>query len=328
MDLHEVAQARSKVYDLFSRLYFEGATEELLPVIWAVPELAATLPNPFKPDEAAADYQEVLGFNVFPYGSVYLEPDRLSGGLFTDAIYHAYRQGGFDVEWTAESADHIGHALAFLSFLSAAEADALEDEVHPEVLRMQRIQREFLDRYLLPWLPVFTYAVERQGQPFYESLASLTREVILEHRRSLGSEEVESYPLEEPPALLDNPETGLKDIAAYLVTPVWSGLFLSRADIARIGRQKRLPRGFGQRAHMLEDLLRSGFNFDQASALMDQLQKELQTWQSYYQGLEDAQIPGLRQVIPRWKERVKQSRQLVAHIKEAAQQEAPADKKD
>lgn len=53
------------------------------------------------------------------------------------------------------------------------------------------------------------------------------------------------------PELLENPETRLKDIACFLLTPIEPGIFLSRENIAQLGRATHLPHGFGDRAQSL-----------------------------------------------------------------------------
>ena len=115
---------RGHTYELLSRLYLEGITGETLPYVEAIPELAAKLSEEFDPDEAAADYQHLFGFNIFPYQSIFLDPAVLLGGQVTDDVTRSYRAAGFILDSMAESADHIGHELQFMAVLCTAESEA------------------------------------------------------------------------------------------------------------------------------------------------------------------------------------------------------------
>ncbi len=319
MEYTELIEGRSRVYELFARLLEQGITEDILPVLWEVPELVRHIPPAFDPDEAAADYQELFGFHVFPYASVFLEVNRLVGGEVTARLYDFFRVAGFGLSLTDESADHVSHSFAFLAYLSAYELEAIETGNRPEVERVRLLQARFMDELLFWWLLPFVRAVEQQEDPFFRSLARLILEFTLEHRRQLGdrSVQVEAYlPLAEVPSL-DEPHVGLREIARYLTTPVWTGLFLSRGDIARLGRKERLPRGFGSREMILENLLRSAVRYDALEELLDALEALVQETEAFYEAL-PSDLPSVDQVAAFWMHRLGQTRAHLRQIQEAA----------
>ncbi|MGB0386748.1 MAG: TorD/DmsD family molecular chaperone [Ardenticatenaceae bacterium] len=294
----QVALARHHTYMLLSRLYLEGLTEELLPYAQALPSLAATLPDSFEADEAAADYQSLFGFNLFPYESIFLDPSGLLGGTMTERVANDYRQAGFAVR-DGESADHIGNELAFLGFLSGAEADAWEDNLVGIALRMRHMARDFLQTHLLRWLPPFIIALQRQPHAFYARLADLTLDVVTTHLSAPANDLMEmmlppfsdnippikpTIPsfLPSPPTLLTDENTSLKDIASYLISPPISGIYLARDDIVQLGRQQRLPRGFGKRQQILTNLLRVASQYDEWPTLLSSLQEQLEAWRAAY----------------------------------------------
>ncbi len=317
----DLSLARSRAYALFSRLYRDGLAPEVLPAARAVPELAGAVPEPFDAEQAAADHYDLFHLNVFPYASLFLDEAGQVGGPVTDDARRWLRQAGYHAETSRESADHIGHALGLLAFISGAEADALNDSRADEAMRMQRLQRRFFDEHLLWWLPAFCYATQQHSHPFYILLAGLTLDLALDHRRGLGPPDEAApanAPLPDPSALLDDAKTGLKDIARYLTTPAWSGLYLSRAGIGRLGRAEHLPRGFGARAQMLANLLRAAADYDRLDPLLAQLQEIVQAWQSFYKTLAERDVPGLDRMIKVWLERLSLTEWMIDQIQEAS----------
>ena len=87
-----------------------------------------------------------------------------------------------------------------------------------------------------------------------------------------------------PPApdLLADESTGLRDIVAFLLTPPYSGLFLSRDDIGRLGRARNLPRGFGDRSQILLNLLRAAGSYDGVGGLLNDLAGLARQWVTGY----------------------------------------------
>jgi TorA maturation chaperone TorD len=261
-----------------------------------LPVLAGLLPEQFDPDEAAADYQHLFGFNVFPYQSIFLDPAVLLGGQVTDEVVRSYRAAGFTLGSTAESADHIGHELQFMAFLCEAESDAWLDGLLDSAQRMKGVQVAFLERHLLRWLPPLIVAIRQQEQPFYSALADLTLDFVQAHWSSQKDEPwadlepMAAFSLPPGPKLLDDEATGLQDIVIFLLAPAQSGLYLSRDDIGRLARKQSLPRGFGERRQMLLNLLRSAATYDGLGTLVRELQALAAGWSESY-GQMTSQIP-------------------------------------
>lgn len=332
LDPAELALARSRAYDLFGRLYLYGLTEAGWPAVQAIPELASAAREPFEPDEAAADHQHLFGFNVFPYQSIFLDPAVLLGGEVAEAVQHSYRAAGFDPGAAVstggensggENADHIGYELAFLAFLSGAEADAWQDGLPAVAGRMAGLQRRFLDQHLLCWLPPLVLAVEGQGQPFYGALARLTLALVQSHRRALGGDRPDTFDLPPAPALMADEATGLADIAAYLLTPASGGLYLSRDDLGRLALAMGLPRGFGERRQMLHNLLRAAAEYEGLEPLLGRLQSLANEWAAGYGAMAAGETLGQAAV---WQARVAQTADLLdqmAHRVEGLNQSSP-----
>jgi TorA maturation chaperone TorD len=312
-NLTELAQARGRAYALFARLYQKGLTTDLLPLVAEIPELAegAHLKD-YDADEAAGDHYNLFGFNVFPYASVFLDESATLGGRVTQNVLSFYHKGGFDIALESESADHIALQLQFLAFLSAAEGEALEDELVHVALSIKQLQRRFMDEHLMTWLPAFVLAIRQQGDVFHRNLANLTIEMVLHHREDLGNDLLATetrFSLPPAPDILADEKTSLKDIAAYLVIPAYSGLYWSRADITRLARSQSLPRGFGSRQQMLTNLLRSAADYDQFPALLEEIRALVAMWMQSYQILADSRGEPFAKI---WLERLETTDRLLS----------------
>jgi putative dimethyl sulfoxide reductase chaperone len=324
----EVARARSLAYNLFARLFLKGPSPSTVETIAAVPELEQALGKEqslaeITFEKAASDHFHLFHFNIFPYQSMFLDPEGNLGGKQSEQVLAYYRQAGFELSpqspaaslAAGESPDHIGLELAFMSYLSHIEAAAMpDDEQHLSDVRSR--QRGFFDLHLLLWLPVLVQAISLQGSPFYKTLAELTQELAFEHYASLiGGTPVrqKAFDLPHPPAVLEDEKNGLGDIAAYLLIPAYSGLYLSREDIARLGRRRSLPRGFGSRQQMLTNLLRSSVEYDQLPALMGDLQALLDEWHAGYRSHHEEQTPW-RHYAGAWLERLQATQTILNRI--------------
>jgi len=285
-----------------------------------IPELADVVPDPFDADAAAADHYDLFGLNVFPYASFFLDASGRLGGPVTDLVRHQLQRVHLAPENEVEGADHLGHELAYLALLAGAEADARADDNRAEVERMQHLQRQFLDRHLLWWLPPFVRATAQHGHPFYTALAELMWELVIDHRAALGGSPAGALtpePDDLPNDLLDDESTGLKDIARFIMTPVWSGIVLSRDDVARLGRAERLPRGFGDRTQMLTNLLRSASEYDGLDAVLEQLGRQIGAWRGHYRSVAADGNP-LRAVAAFWQARLDTTEAVIGRIRAAA----------
>ncbi len=278
-----VAVAYSRLYELLRALFLHGLTPDLLPQVTTIAELRAALPPHYAADEAAAAYQTTFGFNVFPYQSIFLDPAVLLGGAESAAIRQFYAAAGYAPDLSMGEPDHIGHELGLLAHLCGAEADALEDGQPRAAEEARTLQQRFLDENLLWWLPCFAAALQRQPDPFYAALADVTLALVTAHRAALPAAAARAVPrLPTCSQPLDDPETGLREIAGFLATPVCSGIYLSRDDIAALARAASLPRGFGDRRLLLTNLLRAAAEFTSLPAVVTGLREMVGAFEVAY----------------------------------------------
>ncbi|MDQ7035200.1 MAG: molecular chaperone TorD family protein [Anaerolineae bacterium] len=198
-----------------------------------------------------------------------------------------YHEVGFSAT-SHENADHIGVEFSLMAFLCGAESDALADKVPHHVQRMRHLQRRFLDEHLLLWLASCVKAVQEQGQGIYTDIATQSLALVLEHRQQLGDDlmlPTSVFALADVPNLLTDEKTSLRDIAHYLLTPAYTGFFLSSDDIKRLGAKFRVPHGFGNRQQILINLLRTAADYDLFEAVFEEFSIIAKNWLQYYENL-------------------------------------------
>lgn len=263
MNPDETILARANTYDLLSQLYQSGISNTTLPFIQAIPALQDSIPDDLTPDTLSAQHFDIFGLNVFPHASAYLDPELNLGGPIAIHLEQVYTANDF-IPSVQDNPDHISVELDFLAHLSRLEQGGQIDEVISS----------FFANHLLIWLTPFVDAICRHENPFYLALARLTVEFISEHALQLS---ITDYPFlaqfPQPPNLAQDPATDLKRIAAFLTTPIESGFLLSKENIATLGRELNIPRGFGSRQIMMTNLLHSAADYDQLENVFEKIQE-------------------------------------------------------
>jgi TorA maturation chaperone TorD len=318
-------RARAYGCALLAGIFRDGLTDEWLPWAQDIPGVGVHVPEPFEAEQAAAQHYTVFGMNVFPHAGVYLDPEGLLGGASAGAAAEFFQSIGLPVPSGAGMADHVSSLLGALEFLCDAEADALEDDQRAEAARMRGWQLRLLDEHLLTWLPAFVWAVQRQDDQFYGALAGFALEFLGVVREKLGAAILNMPPafiLTEPPALLENPKTSLKDIAAYLLKPALCGVMLTRDEISRIARAHELPHGFGERLIMLHNLFKSAADYDAFPAVLDDLTALAAVARADYAAM--TEFPGMQRTASVWAARVEQTGALLAELRDKSIEEGIA----
>ena len=254
-----LAEARSRGYGLLGRLLLRGLDEETLPLLKQTP-LGAQLPDALDLDEVAAAHHRLLSREVHPYASLFLTPDPAGR---VDAIQDACQSAGFHVDTASARPDHFGIGLMMMSFLCGATADAMSDGLDAIAAQTEALAQSFLSAHLAPYVAPLRAAVVANDAGLWAAVVVTAADMLTDHLTEPGP-----LVLPDVPDLLRDERTDLKRIAAFLLTPCHSGVFLSRSDISVLARGVRVPRGFGSRQQELVNLLRSAAEYDQVRALL------------------------------------------------------------
>lgn len=201
----EQTQARVNIYALLSRILLQELDLEVLKTIkndenildffptlkdWKqLHEVEETklLEEYFNPD-----FVNLSILHLIPYETFYTREDQKveTGGAnpVTD-MYSAYDfMVDFEVARTV-SADHIGVELEFMHHLASAELKALEENDTAAVAEFKEVQREFLNKHLLQWAPMYLINMKFEARtPLYYDGAEMALEFILSDNEYLVKE--------------------------------------------------------------------------------------------------------------------------------------------
>ncbi|MBI5483925.1 MAG: molecular chaperone TorD family protein [Deltaproteobacteria bacterium] len=124
-----------------------------------------------------------------PYGSIYLDDTKTVMGDSTARVAAFYHNCGLRLaEDFHELPDHFAVELEFMSFLAFKQREAEQSGDTGETGRIVSLQKEFLGRFLLPWLEPFTSAIINDGETsFYQAVAHCSAAFINADYNSLTS---------------------------------------------------------------------------------------------------------------------------------------------
>ena len=113
-----------------------------------------------------------------PYGSVYLDQNRMLMGETTVAANACYAAAGLTLA-LRDCPDHITVELEFLQYLAARGVRAAAQEERDEAERLADERRRFLTQHLGAWVPSFCAALRSGAEtPFYRLLADCLQTFI------------------------------------------------------------------------------------------------------------------------------------------------------
>lgn len=311
-----VRRARAHAYGLLARLILKGADPKLLGEIRRTPGLRDGFVDTTDDEALAADHYQLFGMLAPPYSTAYLVTTPEAKDGVVEAIRSACSSAGFRPTLSDVSQDHLGMLLAFLSFADHAAADAAEDDLDSVATDLEALVAQFIDRWVLSWLPVWVVAAARHGGAWGD-LARLIGAFVAAHRKELN------HPVQAPAPertdfahdLLDDPATDLRRVGAWLATPRQAGLWFSRADIADIARRHGAPCGFGQREQLLENLLKSAANYGELPGVAEALEERCRELAA---ALEDSGVDG--ELLRPWRDASKHTANMLRRLAAAARQ--------
>ena len=296
-------------YGLLARLILRGPEPD------TVTRLAEVQPmdTPEDLDELRAEHYRAFHLEAFPQAGVFLSQDARAGAS-SDDVARLHGRVGFHPRLDDVTEDHLGVQLAFLSFATAAHAEA-EADGDPRSQILASTLESYLDELVLRWWPALVVALRGADVPYWTGVVELALGLAAHHRRLHGP--VPAAPaLPEPEAILDDPRTGLRRIAGYMVTPVDAGALLTRTALTRLGREHRVPRGFGGRQLMLGNLLQGAVDLGEIEPVTRALGGWIQTQERAFAAL--AHDLDLAVALEPWRQRLRETALLVDRMVSAA----------
>jgi TorA maturation chaperone TorD len=201
-----------------------------------------------------AEHTEVFVLNCPPYAAVYLGPDGALGGEGSDRVAGFWRAIG--VTPPAEP-DHLAALLGLYACLGEAADGARRADTAAALRRSRAV---LLAEYLWPWLPCYLDAVADGPPAALAAWARLASHALACERSAGCSPGMAPEPERLPLALraapgAPNQDAGLKDLVSAVVTPVRSGMILTRHRLAAGAGQIGAGHRIGERRFALRAVL-------------------------------------------------------------------------
>ena len=243
------------------------------------------------PEPDPVDHTDLFVQQLPPYASVYLDEAGKIGGEARDRI------AGF---WRAmhltppPEPDH----LASLFFLWSSISDQAVSERDPERRSLlehaaMALVREHVASWLAPYLTRVSELSER-----YRSWASLVAAVVEDTLVTARGTAALPVHLAVEPRSLEGPV----DLVAFLLTPIRSGMILTRADLKRAAGESGLAIRVGERAFVLRSLLEQD-----AGAITEWMADEARRQADLYASASVAPA-----IAAEWSRRATRTRDLIA----------------
>lgn len=262
--------ARAETFQSFARLFLSEPDADTRLALQSDAQSAEA--SAIDARELRVEFTRLFALNVFPYASVFLDPQGLLNTATTARVEAMYAAVDFEPagDLPIGALDHFGVELSFVAHLLSSGRTAAADR--------------FLESEILSWAPIFLHAVERNARlEVFRILARQTRGWLLDGCRSYtNAVDIQPGNSHSEFALPADDEDDLFSVVNFLVTPAQSGIFLSKEDLSAIGRNLELPIGFGDRGLMLKGLFRSAGEFDRIGMLLGALQTETDAWIQRY----------------------------------------------
>ncbi len=272
MNDHTTLVARQTLADIIGRLLLAPPSPALWEEAAILVDLAAVTDK--RPEALAIDYEYVFGRNVYPYESLYRDEELMLNTATAEQVAATYSACGFSPTQNVGALDHLGLEFIFLARLIATEATALADGKPDRYHWARQQMAAFLVGHLAVWVPIWARAVQRiPAHSFYQNLASLAVEFIGSELERLSPPvpTLPTYiPLQSATAPADIDELGA--LVRHLITPVRSGIFLSRADCTLLARQLGFTVPIGDRFTMVRTLFETAGQFGQVLDLVTALE--------------------------------------------------------
>jgi TorA maturation chaperone TorD len=194
------------------------------------------------------EYTEFFVFQQVPYASVYLGAEGMVGGEPRDRIAGFWRAlGGVP----PNEPDHLSTMLgAYADICDQHEAES--DPTQRE--RWARVRHAFLWEHLLSWLPMYLHKARTIAPAPIARWAELLMERFRDESRRLPRPEAMPAHLRDAPPMPD-PREEPSVFVKSMLSPVRSGIILTRADLACAARELKAGGSVASRHIHLSSLL-------------------------------------------------------------------------
>jgi TorA maturation chaperone TorD len=285
---NETGITRAAKYRFFARFFVSEPDVAFLEALKNAERFTATLSSGLR--DLRIEFTRLFTINVFPYASIFLDPEAFLNTETTARVEFAYGQAGFepDPRLAVGAPDHFGVELMFIAHLIESGRELAANE--------------FLSEEILPWAVVFLQAVAINArEEFYKVAAQETGAWLMN--------DITSPPTTLHLSTVSTPlsdEDDLDAVVTQLLTPARSGIWLAKDEVSSIARDLALPISFGDRALMLKSLFRQAGEYGRTEHLLRRLCEQTEQWVRYY-GQHAHTYPQMVPILEVWMKRANDS---------------------
>ena len=201
------------------------------------------------PDETV--HSDLFLFQLYPYASVFLGEGGAIGGEARDRVAGFWRALGQE---PPREPDHLSTLLSAYAGLIEAEAEA-DDAA---AARWRQARHALLWEHILSWVLPFGQKLREMAPPFYQGWVETLESALAQESAALGPPSRTPLALRVSTPLADPRTDGADSFILGLLSPVQSGLVVTRGDLARAARDLGLGLRVGERAYILRAMLGQG----------------------------------------------------------------------
>ncbi len=200
------------------------------------------------PVPSGVDHTEAFVLSAPPHAAIHLGPEGKLGGEGLDRVAGFWRALGMVAP---QDADHLGVLLMLYAELGEAEAAASEERGRAQ---LQRARMALLHEHVWSWAPGYLAAVIALDIAPVSAWAELTLQTLLVETTQIG-------PPDQLPLAIRAAPTGLQasdsfeELLDVMVTPVRSGLILTRRDLGQTAAALGVGYRHGERRYTLKAML-------------------------------------------------------------------------
>ena len=246
------------------------------------------------------DYTDLFVLQLPPYASVYLGAEGMLGGEARDRIAGFWRALG---ENPPAEADHLSVILAVYARLVEQDDTAKEPRARAAA---HRARHTFLWEHMLSWLPCYLAKVRDLASRSYAAWARLLHAALLREARTLGPPMRLPLHLRTAPPMPEAVDD-LRELLVGLLTPVRSGLILTRSDLRRASQTQGVGLRAGERLFALNQLV---LRHPEA---LPWLEREASVWRARHERMN----PVLAPITAHWSSRATAAAQAVNTFRHA-----------
>jgi TorA maturation chaperone TorD len=197
----------------------------------------------------AAAHADLFLMQLPPYASMYLDGDGMLGGDVRARIAGFFNALHLSVP---DDPDHLAVLLAAYAGLCDREAAETDPA---RALLWREARKALLWEHLVSWLPVYLVKFQQIASHPYQAWGALLADSLRAEAATLGSPALLPVHLREPPGFPNPSEGGFDAFVAALLSPVRSGMILTRSDLAYAARSLGTGVRLGERKAALLTLL-------------------------------------------------------------------------